>query len=107
MAQKRIKARINLTIDPAIYQAAVRRFQILDMSVSAFTEAQMALFLQMTEPLAPLIEAVDRGEADPAVLKAAVRAHFARSTVEAGEVTITGPLTHGFSPDSVPSTDKK
>lgn len=107
MAPKRTKRRVNLSIDPAIYDEAMKRFRIVDMSVSAFVEAQMALFLQVTEPLAPLFESVDRGETDPVALKAAMRAHFARAAVDVGEVKITGPLTGGFAPSSVSDTDKK
>ena len=107
MAVNRSKLRVNLSVDPTIYRTAQERFRVVDMSMSAFVEAQLALYLQMTEPLAPLFASVKKGETDPAALKAAMRAHFARSTVEAGEVKITAPLTHGFSPDSVPDTDKK
>lgn len=107
MTLHRNKRRVNLTIDPAIYETAAKRFQIVDMSMSAFVEAQMALFLQMTEPLAPLFESVDKGETDPVALKAAMRAHFSRAAVDVGEVKITGPLSHGFVPESVPDTDKK
>ncbi len=106
-APNRSKRRVNLTVDPAIYGEAMKRFQAVDMSMSAFVEAQMALFLQITEPLAPLFEAVERGEADPMVLKIALRAAFSGATVEVGEVKITGPLSHGFAPSSVSGTDKK
>jgi hypothetical protein len=107
MVNPRNKRRINLSIDPAIYAAASKRFQIVDMSISAFVEAQMALFLQMTEPLTPLFDSVDKGETDPVALKAAVRAHFSRATVDVGAVKITGPLSHGFAPELVLDTDKK
>lgn len=103
----RHKRRVNLTVDPAIYGEAIKRFQTVDMSMSAFVEAQLALFLQITEPIAPLFEALQKGEADPMALKVGLRAVFSGATVELGEVKITGPLSHGFAPSSVPDTDKK
>lgn len=106
MAVNRRKQRVNLSVDPAIYAAASARFKTVDMSISAFIEAQMALFLQMTEPLTPLFESVDKGETDPVALKTAMRAMFSGATVEIGEVKISGPLTGGFSPKLV-DTDKK
>jgi len=107
MAPNRSKRRVNLSVDPAIYGEAMKRFQTVDMSMSAFVEAQLALFLHVTEPLSPLFEAVQKGEADPTSLKVALRAGFSGANVQVGEVKISGPLSHGFAPSSVPDTDKK
>jgi hypothetical protein len=72
------KARLNLTIDPQIYQAARERFPSLGMSMSGFVEMQLALFLQFTEPVKEILQSPD---ATPAEVKTAVRSFFNSSSV--------------------------
>lgn len=79
------KARLNLTIDPDIYRASRRAFNVLDMNMSAFVEQQLALFLQILTPFDPVMDQVERGEVDPATLKAAIRAFNASTTGLIGE----------------------
>lgn len=85
MGGKTKKARLNLTIDPDIYRAARRRFNVMDLNMSAFIEQQLATFLQLTEPFAPLLDDVEAGKVDPAALKSAVRSFNATGMTLIGE----------------------
>ncbi len=87
------------------------RFRAVDMNMSAFVEAQMALFLQMTEPFAPLMLEVSKGGGDRLALKMAMRQAFSETTVHLGDVSISSPLAGGFAPsflkmDTDVNTDK-
>jgi hypothetical protein len=102
------KQRINLTVDPDIYREAVRRFKIMDSSISAFLEQNLALFIQMTEPLVPLIEQAESGEVDPAQMKSAMRSFLMHSTaVVGGQVQEFGQLLAEANQEWGDSTDKK
>lgn len=79
------KARLNLTIDPDIYRASRRVFNVMDMNMSGFIETQLALFLQMMQPFESLIEQAEAGEVDPASVKSALRAFNAHGNVMVGE----------------------
>lgn len=76
---KTTKARLNLTIDPDIYQEARRVFDAMEMNMSAFVEIQLAKFLQTIHPLMPLLEQANLGEREAADAKAAMRIWFAHS----------------------------
>ena len=80
MPKQGYKTRLNLTIDPEIYRAAKARFAIADMNMSGFVEDQLVLFLQLTEPLVPLFEAVERGDVQPDLRQAAARNLARRSS---------------------------
>lgn len=76
----RKKERLNVTVDPDIARSARRVFKLLDMNMSGFVEQNLAMFLQVITPFEPVMEQVERGEVDPATLKAAMRAFQASST---------------------------
>jgi len=44
------KARLNLTMDPAVYQEARQLFNALDLNMSGFVETVLAQFLQRFKP---------------------------------------------------------
>lgn len=90
----RRKERMNVTVDPDIARAARRAFKLLDMNMSGFFEQNLAMFLQVIKPFEPVMDQVERGEVDPATLKAAMRAFQSSSAgmigsqlVEFGKVT--------------------
>jgi len=70
----RKKERLNVTVDPDIARSARRAFRLLDMNMSGFVEQNLAMFLQVIEPFEPVMDEIERGTADPATLKAAMRA---------------------------------
>lgn len=78
------KKRVNFTVDPDLYREAARRFKLMDSSMSAFVEQNLAMFVQLTEPLSPLLDDVEAGTADPAQVKAAMRAFLLHSTALVG-----------------------
>jgi hypothetical protein len=47
--------------------------KLLGVSRSHFVEAQMVGLIRWAEPLAPILEAAQRGEADPGEVKAVLR----------------------------------
>jgi antitoxin component of RelBE/YafQ-DinJ toxin-antitoxin module len=94
------KARLNLTIDPEIYQAARERFPSLGMSMSGFVEMQLALFLQFTEPVKEILESPD---VTPVKVKTAVRSFFNRTSVyvtEGAALIARMQLDHEEAPSS-------
>lgn len=103
------KARLNLTIDPDIYRASRRVFNVLDMNMSGFVEMQLAAFLQVIKPFEAVMEQVEAGNVDPAALKAAMRAFNASATGMIGEHLVQfGQITkeiHEFTQEE--HTDKK
>ncbi|THF71671.1 hypothetical protein E7T06_01560 [Deinococcus sp. Arct2-2] len=76
---KTTKARLNLTIDPDIYRDARRVFTAMDMNMSSFVELSLSQFMETVRPLMPLLDEVERGEREPADVKAAMRIWLAHS----------------------------
>lgn len=108
MPPHRKKQRINLTVDPDIYRESVRRFTLMDASMSAFLEQNLAMFIQMTEPLVPLLEQVESGEADPVQMKSAMRAFLLNSTaVVGGQVQQFGQIMSEANKELEDDTYKK
>ncbi len=85
MGGKSNKARLNLTIDPAVYRQARRAFDLMEMNMSGFVEMQLALFLQGIKPFEPLMEDIRAGKADPAAMKVAMRAFSAHANSMVGQ----------------------
>jgi hypothetical protein len=103
MAKQGNKARLNITVDPHIYEAARRRFPALGLSMSAFVESQLALFLQATEPMAEILESGTSMQTTEA--RTAVRAFFVRSAATVAQGTAT--VTHLHRDFEESHTDKK
>lgn len=104
----RRKKQVNLTVDPDIYNEAMRRFKAMDMSMSAFFEQNVAQFLQATESLVPLIDAVERGEQpNKAGIKALVRSFQADNSILVGDSLTTFGHTLRESGEFLKDTDKK
>jgi hypothetical protein len=102
MARGSRKTRINLSVDPQIHKAAMQRFAALGMSASGFVESQLAFFLQVTEPIVPLLEA-ENSELTPEI-RAAARSFFTRSAALAAQGTSTITDLHAKFQES--DTDK-
>jgi antitoxin component of RelBE/YafQ-DinJ toxin-antitoxin module len=105
------KQRINLTVDPDIYRDAKRLFTALDMNMSQFVELNLAQFLQLTRPMIPVLEEIERGNQDPAELKTALRAFMANGHAAMGTgLQAFGQMTAevaGFLGELEEATDKK
>lgn len=102
------KARLNLTIDPDIYRASRRAFNVLDMNMSAFVEQQLAVFLQVLKPFDTVMDQAERGEIDPATLKSAMRAFNASGAELVGDSLIQfGKIQREMAELAEGHTDKK
>lgn len=102
------RRRINLTVDNDIHREAMRRFRAMDSSMSAFVEQNLALFIQMTEPLMPMIEQAESGTVDPVQMKTAMRAFLMHSTaVVGGQVQEFGQIMSEANKEWGDDTDKK
>jgi hypothetical protein len=99
------KARLNLTIDPEIYRAARLRFPALGMNMSGFVEQQLAVFLQITEPMKEILTSPD---VPPSEVKAAVRSFFHGGSVYVTESSaLIARLHRDSEQDFLSDTDKK
>lgn len=104
----RIKERLNVTVDPDIARASKRAFKVLDMSMSGFVEQSLALFLQAIEPFEPVLAQAEKGEVDPATLKAAMRAFTAHGTQLVGSQLVEfGQISQELAELAKEDTDKK
>lgn len=104
----RRKKTVTFTVDADIHQEAMRRFRAMDMTLSGFIEQNLAQFLQGTESLLPLIDAVERGEQpSPASVKAAARSFQADSSILVGDSLTTFGHTLRKSGEFLKDKDKK
>jgi hypothetical protein len=63
----------TLTADPDVMKRADGILKLLGVSRSYFVEAQMVNLIHWAEPLAPILEALKSGDADPGEVKALLR----------------------------------
>lgn len=94
MGGKTKKARVNLTLSPAVYVEARHVFDVLDLNMSAFVEASLVQFLDVMRPVMPQVEGLKAGNSDANAAKAAMRLFLAHSQAKVGaQLSELGKLT--------------